>query len=233
MPKGAWFNIVETMLNRIFTIAAIWVVAGTASLDAQDIAPGRKTFESRCSVCHGADGNGGELGPAITRKLAGLSDPQLRTTILEGLPGRGMPANNVSEADMPPLVDYVKTLRPRAGAGFGFQSYSLKAPLTNGKTLDGMVIAESFEDAALRTPDKAVHLLRKVEGGRFREVTSEVNWTTYNGDIGGNRFTSITQIDKSNVKRIAPRWNFTLPNVARLAGDTAGAGWRYVCDRAQ
>ena len=31
---------------------------------AQDTVPaGRKTFESRCSVCHGADGNGGEMGP--------------------------------------------------------------------------------------------------------------------------------------------------------------------------
>ena len=52
--------------------------------------------------------------------------------------------------------------------------------------------------------------------GVFREVTSQTDWPTYNGDIGGNRFTKATQIDKSNVKRVAPLWMFTLPNVAGL-----------------
>src|SRR5277367_3882487 len=52
-------------------------------------AEGRKTFESRCSVCHGADGNGGEMGPAIARRISNLTDAQLKTTILEGLPARG------------------------------------------------------------------------------------------------------------------------------------------------
>jgi alcohol dehydrogenase (cytochrome c) len=191
-------------------------MAAMTAAYAQDIPPGRKTFESRCSVCHGADGNGGELGPGITRRLPNLPDAQLKSTILEGLPGRGMPANNVAEADLTPLIVYLKTLRPRAGAGFGFQAYPLKAALTSGRTLDGSVIAESFEGAALRTPDSKLHLLRKVDGGKFREVTSQTNWTTYNGDIGGNRYTTLTQIDKANVKRVAPRWTFTLPNVSGL-----------------
>jgi alcohol dehydrogenase (cytochrome c) len=195
------------------------VLAVVCTAYAQDIPPGRKTFESRCSVCHGADGNGGELGPGITRRVPNLSDTRLRTTVLEGLPGRGMPANNVAEPDIAPLVAYVKTLRPRAGFGFGFQQYPLRTTLTNGKTLEGMVISESFEDAAVSTEEKGgkrIHLLRKLDGGKFREVTSESNWTTYNGDIGGNRYTALKQIDKSNVRRVAPRWSFTLPNISGL-----------------
>jgi alcohol dehydrogenase (cytochrome c) len=183
---------------------------------AQDaaVAAGRKTFESRCSVCHGADGNGGEMGPAIARRAVALTDPQLRTTILEGLPARGMPANAVPDSDMPALIAYVRTMRPRGAPGFPI--YPLQAHLTSGQTLDGMVIAEGFDDAALRTPDKKIHLLRKLDAGQFREVTSETGWPTYNGDIGGNRFTRLAQIDKANVTRMGARWIFNLPNVTGL-----------------
>jgi len=40
------------------------------NLPAQDADPGRLVFEGRCARCHGADGNGGELGPAIRGRLA-------------------------------------------------------------------------------------------------------------------------------------------------------------------
>ena len=190
------------------------MLATCAALNAQDsVAAGRKTFETRCSGCHGSDGNGGELGPPIARRAANLSDAQIKTTVLEGLPTRGMPANAVGEADMPPLLAYIRSMRPRR---FGFQPYPLKAALTTGKTLDGTVIGESFDTAQLRTSDNRIHLLRKTDAGKFREVTSEVNWSTYNGDPGGNRFTTLSQINKTNVKRVAPRWIFDMPNANGL-----------------
>jgi alcohol dehydrogenase (cytochrome c) len=192
--------------------AAYGQVAGSVA------SAGRQNFESHCSTCHGADGNGGELGPAIARRLANLTDAQLTATIHDGLPARGMPAQTVTNAEMPPLIAYLRTLRPRAGAGNGFRTYPLQASLTNGQTLEGTVISESFEGLALRTADNRLHLLRKVEGGKFREVTSDVDWPTYNGDIGGNRYTKLTEIDKNNVNRVAPRWVFTVPNVSGLEG---------------
>ncbi len=154
------------------------------------------------------------MGPPIVRRLARLSDADLKTTIVDGLPTRGMPANNVSAADMPPLIAYLRSLRPRMG--FGFRPYPFNGKLVTGKALDGSVIAESFEAAAVRTTDDRIHLLRKTPTGSFREVTSETDWTTYNGDIGGNRYTTLKQIDKTNVQRVAPRWTFTLPNVSGL-----------------
>ena len=194
------------------TLPLLFAAAGM--LHAQDnLAGGRKTFENRCSGCHGADGNGGELGPAIARRVANLTDPQIKTTVLEGLPTRGMPANNVGETDMPPLLAFLRSMRPRR---FGFQPYPLKAALTGGKMLDGTVVAEDFDGAQLRTGDNRIHLLRKAAGGKFREVTSESDWTTYNGDPGGNRFTKLTQINKTNVNRVAPRWIFNMPNASGL-----------------
>ena len=36
---------------------------------AQNADPGRQTFVTRCAGCHGTDGNGGELGPNIVRRV--------------------------------------------------------------------------------------------------------------------------------------------------------------------
>ncbi len=36
---------------------------------ASGVDAGRKVFESRCARCHGADGNGGEMGPPIVLRL--------------------------------------------------------------------------------------------------------------------------------------------------------------------
>ena len=156
------------------------------------------------------------MGPAIARRISNLTDAQLKTTILEGLPSRGMPAVNVPAADLPPLFAFLRSLRPARG-GRGFQPYAATIKLKGGGTLDGSIISESFDEAALMTTgDRRIHLLRKLPGGAFREVTSQSDWPTYNGDIGGNRFTKATQIDKSNVKRVAPLWMFTVPNVAGL-----------------
>ena len=87
---------------------------------------------------------------------------------------------------------------------------------------------EGSEDAQVRTDDNRIHLLRKTEAGKFREVTSETNWTTYNGEPGGNRYTTLRQIDKSNVKRVVPKWMFRLPNAGRLAGNAGGGRRRDV-----
>jgi len=201
-------------LNRLTTVLAALAMAATAW--GQDtIAEGRKTFENRCSGCHGADGNGGELGPPIAGKVRTLSDAQIATTVREGLPTKGMPANDVKDTDMTRLIQFLHSLQPRKT---GFRPYSIKAALTSGKTLEGVVINESLVDAQVRTSDKRIHLLRKAEAGKFREVTSEVNWPTYNGNVGGNRYTTLTQITKANVKHVAPRWTFTIPGVSGLQG---------------
>jgi len=82
---------------------------------------------------------------------------------------------------------------------------------TDGKTLQGQVLSEGMTDLQIRADDKRIHLLRKADGNRFREVTSQADWPTYHGDMSGNRYSKLTQIDKNNVGRLAPRWIFPMP----------------------
>ena len=192
-----------------FLLALLPICAWAQAPDA-----GRKLFENRCSGCHGADGNGGELGPAIARRAAARSDTELTAVITEGIPSRGMPANKVAGDDLTSLIRFIRTLR---GRGFGpMQPQRGKAQLTTGQTLDGLILNQSFETMQLRTDDQRIHLLRRVGAGRFREVTSDVDWPSYDGDTRGNRYTKLDQINTTNVAHLGPKWIFNLPNTSPL-----------------
>jgi alcohol dehydrogenase (cytochrome c) len=176
-------------------------------------APGQKLFETTCGRCHGADGEGGEMGPAIVSRIGSRDDAQLADLIHKGLPGRGMPPSNVSAEEMPVLTRYLRRLARQAERA---PQERLKVTTTDGKVLDGLVLNQGFEDLQLRTDDKRVHLLRRAAGQRFREVTSEKDWPGYNGDPGGNRYTTLPEITPANVGRLTAKWSFSLPNTGRL-----------------
>jgi alcohol dehydrogenase (cytochrome c) len=181
---------------------------------AQTADAGRRQFESRCATCHGGDGMGGELGPPIVFRLARLSDEELTKTVRAGIPSGGMPASDLAPGEMTSLVTFLRTLRPgrRPPARRQVQT-------TDGRTLDGLVINETILDLQLRTGEgasTALHLLRPAGNGRFREVTSQKDWTSYNGDLRGNRYSTVDQINKTNASHLASKWVFTAPNAPRL-----------------
>ena len=197
---------------KILSVSLLFAVAFTAH--AQNLDAGRRQFESRCARCHGADATGGESGPGIVTQIAARGDTQLAAFIREGSPAKGMPAFALSDADMNQLVPFLRSLAP----------ISRNAPpaivrrniqITGGKTIEGQVLSEGMGELQLRTDDKQIHLLRKA-GDRYREVTSQTDWSTYNGDASGNRFSKITQISKTNVAHLAPKWVFPIPNVSSV-----------------
>jgi alcohol dehydrogenase (cytochrome c) len=192
------------------TLAA---AAPVAAAKQESAAPGLALFESRCSQCHGADGGGGEFAPGIAGRVPNLSDDRIRDTVMGGLPARGMPAIHLSETEMPELIAFLRTLKPGRTA---FEPYRLSVRLPNRGMLEGMVLGEGAEDLQLRGDDGQVHVLRRAGTDEFREVTSGPDWSTYNGDPGGNRYTTLERITPSNVRHLAPRWIFNMPNAARL-----------------
>jgi alcohol dehydrogenase (cytochrome c) len=195
----------------------LWVILyltlNTPGRAAQTVEPGRTAYESRCVRCHGADGNGGETGPPMALRLAAHDDRQLADLIRGGLPARGMPPSQIADSEMADLLKHLRTLQRRAADAPVARRLQLET--TDGRTLDGQVVGEGFDDLQLRTADERVHLLRRA-GARFRDVTSDTDWPTYNGDPGGNRYTALTQIDKGNVSRLAIAWLFTLPGAGQL-----------------
>ncbi len=193
---------------------ALFFLTGLTLMRAQSPDAGRRQFESRCARCHGADATGGEAGPGIVTQIAARSDVQLTEFIRKGSPAKGMPAFALPDGELKELVPFLRSLAP----------ISRDAPATvvrrkiqtaDGKTIEGQVLSEGIAELALRTDDKRIQLLRKT-GDRYRVVTSQTDWTTYNGDASGNRYSRLTQIDKTNVARMAPKWVFPIPNVSTV-----------------
>jgi alcohol dehydrogenase (cytochrome c) len=100
--------------------------------------------------------------------------------------------------------------------------------LSNGQKLQGVRVAEGMDDHQIRTDDGRIHLLRRTGGtpdnGVWREVTSSVDWPSYNGGYTGNRYSEMTQITKANVASLAAKWVFSIPGATALQGTPQVAG---------
>lgn len=192
--------------------AALALILTSAPAVAQTPAPGKRVFDTLCARCHGADGRGGDMGPAIAPRLGALDDAQLATLIRQGRIEKGMPPSPMTAAQRRSLIAFLRVMQRAAEAR---PATRLTAAITDGRALDGIVVNEGFADLQLRTDDQRVHLLRRA-GDRFRPVTSEVDWPGYNGDPGGNRYTTIGDITPRNVARLAPRWTFEMGGAGLL-----------------
>jgi len=85
------------------------LVAGDAA--AQSLEAGRKTFEQRCSRCHGSDGWGGEMGPPIVLRLPAIPDADLAKLIHDGRLLRGMPGNVLPAPEMAGLQKFLRAIQ--------------------------------------------------------------------------------------------------------------------------
>jgi alcohol dehydrogenase (cytochrome c) len=193
-------------------LVCVLVVSASAMAQSGDEQAGHQIYNNNCSVCHGGDAFGGEHGPAIARRLRKIEDPQLAELIQQGRATRGMPAfPSITAEKLTDLIAFLHTLKSERKITYAVR----KVETTTGATIDGSVLSESTQDLAVRTADGRIHLLRP-EGDKFREVSSQVDWSSYNGDVGGNRYSKLDQIRKSNVARLTPRWMFTMSDAPYL-----------------
>ena len=189
------------------TVVALALVAAA---HGQTVAAGRTLFEAQCANCHGGDGEGGALGPAIVNRIQARGDAQITAVIRDGIPSSGMPAFHMTPQENAELLTYLRSLRPRRAR----EVQRKRVSLANGRTVEGAVIGESSEELDLRTNENRIVLLRSAKDGGYREVTSQTDWPSYHGDDSGNRYTKLDQINKGNVDRLAVRWFFNMPGVS-------------------
>ncbi len=81
-------------------ILALGVAAFAVPAMAAD---GGALYKTKCAMCHGADGQGGAMGPAFKANawLAGASDADVSTVITKGRAGDAKKYKNIAIA-MPP-----------------------------------------------------------------------------------------------------------------------------------
>jgi alcohol dehydrogenase (cytochrome c) len=194
-----------------------FVVTGACALSllaaprGQPAPAGRAQYERLCARCHGADGHGGEFAPDIVAGVRRRSDPELSQLIRTGLPQKGMPGAAVTDAQLRALLPLLRTFTPVKS----HEERTERAEMENGDTLEGRVLNRSTSELQLRSNDGQIHLLRRA-GDRYRRVTSQTDWPTYHGQLGGNRFSALDEINRGTVARLSPRWMFSVPGASRL-----------------
>ena len=201
------------MLMGRGVVALAGLLVTSTSLFAQAVDPGRRAFEARARAATAPTATAARWDRRSPTP-APLDDQQLMKLIRRGQPLKGMPPNVVPDAEMADLVKFLRTIerdgrapagprcpcrRPTAGRSTAWSSARASTTCSCGPTTSACTCCARAGDA-------------------FREVTSETDWPSYNGDPGGNRYTTLTQIDKTNVARLAPKWMFTLPDAGQLQG---------------
>jgi len=174
------------------------------------------SFDTRCAVCHGGDGNGSERAPSLLDFIASRPDAQIAALIRKGV--GAMPAHEIADPEMYSLLAYLHTLQPIAGAGAQAQATTPRAvKLAGGETLRGQVLNETNFNLELGTPDGRIHLLTR-DGDVYREpaLLPKQDWPRYDGSYTSNRHSALAQINTANVRRLSLNWMFPIIGAPRL-----------------
>ena len=176
-------------------------------------AAGQHIFLTRCASCHGSYAMGGEFAPGIIDRVPLRTDDELVRLLHNGLPGSGMPPfPDIVDQDRSNLISYLRTLKPF----WGPSAHRATVTLQDGKILEGPALSRTSTDLQLLGTDHKVYLLRKTENGRYREVTSEADWPSYNGQTTGGRYSNLKQITDANVAHLQLKWLYTMPNIREV-----------------
>ena len=114
--------------------------ASAQTFTPEQIRAGQVLFSSQCGFCHGRDAMGGETGPDLTRSQVVAEDvkgDKIGPIVHSGRPEKGMPAFNVSPADILNLVAYINEQKRKAASNEGNRRTVDVADLQTGNAQSG------------------------------------------------------------------------------------------------
>jgi PQQ-dependent dehydrogenase (methanol/ethanol family) len=208
---------------------------------AGDLDAGRAFFfgQGRCTLCHMVQGEGSPVGPDLSNVARELTSAQLRESLLQpdARIASGYQQVTVELKDGRSLRGFQRT---RTAFDIAFQDLSgTLHPLS----LDQVVRVTEEKQSLMRpvetTPDQLQNLIAflsrlkgvapgmsaKPSGHRGIDFSRILNpkpgdWLTYNGNLSGNRYSDLRQIDTTNVNRLSLKWTYSIPLWSQFLPDT-------------
>lgn len=142
-----------------------------------DMQRGSDLFAERCAGCHGNEGRGGSVRDLRDNPLKnGSSDWSLYRSIRDGIPNTGMAPQEMPGDDRWAIVAYLQTLIS-----------------TSELNRVSEVTSRPYQDVTAA----------RIGFGTSRD---QANWLTYSGSYAGDRFSTLDQINPSNVSSLALVW---------------------------
>ena len=190
-----------------------------------------------CAGCHMVRGRGGVVGPDLSNVGAERNPAQIERALLD--PGSAAANRGSSYRAVTVRLRGGQTIRGIAKneSPFDLQLLSVdgKLHLLNKDQVIEVVREKSLMPRVEASPadlrNLVAYLARLIAGtgartaladGRelgipFAEVAQPKpgSWPTYHGNVSGNRFSPLNQIDAGNVGRLAPAWMFGISGAPR------------------
>jgi alcohol dehydrogenase (cytochrome c) len=224
VPTGELDQLVAFALSRMLPLAKT-AVSGNA--DA-----GAALFfgTGRCSQCHMVWGRGSANGPDLTESAQKLTLAQMETALLRpGVhPGNGYQVATVRTATGQTIRGFV---RNESGADLQMQSFDghlhllLKSGVARMDREPGSYMPpwtespESMRDLIKflqRAPDRKSTDASTVPAtsGDWQNILKPKagDWPSYHGQLSGNRYSELAHITPENIRRLAPKWIFAVPD---------------------
>ncbi|HEX4065309.1 MAG TPA: PQQ-binding-like beta-propeller repeat protein [Acidobacteriaceae bacterium] len=187
-------------LGVLFLLAPLAAQAQTASPSPVSGSPrtdstrttspplGQRRYMQFCAGCHGADARGGDKAASLATRLSVItrSDAQLLDIVRNGTDSGMPPFAQLGDDNLRAIIRYLHTLEGQTAAAEKPQPPVIPAGVLHVTPAD-------------------------ISPGQLRD-----NWTSYNGDTTGRRFSSLTRITPANVDRLAAEWVFHPHSVSPL-----------------
>jgi cytochrome c2 len=102
-------------MKRVISVIAAFIAVALVTVAAQAAARGEQIFKEKCAMCHVVKGQGGKIGPELTKIAAKLKDKDMRAQLENPKrlnPATSMPSfKTLPKAEMDALLGYLKTLK--------------------------------------------------------------------------------------------------------------------------
>ena len=170
--------------------------------------PGRQVFAALRGLPR-HEGPAASSGPSIVARIPLRNDQELEAVIREGCPARACRRSRTCRGPRPPTSSRsCARCAPRATPG----RRRTTVTLADGRHARGRrPQPEPGRAADARRRPGGAPAARERAGGRYREVTSQTDWPTYNGHANGNRYSPLAQITAANAARLRPSGSSRCP----------------------
>ena len=244
------------LMQRVLFVTAGAVFAGLALISsAQSQEPsGPLIYANRCASCHGSELTGANA-PSILTWVRFHVDKEIVDLVRPG--HQGVPAQ-LPDAEMRQLLSEMRKLagtnpamatggytgsrtaplppesfppsEPRPPApGIGANSPAT-ITMADGSARTGILLGQSLTSAVLLGKSNTTFTLLSRDGDVFREkpIAPKRDWLMYDGSHTGNRYSTLDQIERSNVQRLAPVWTLPMPETRPQLTPVVVDGIMYV-----
>ena len=244
------FHVPDSELRLLTTFVRSRVMPLDHSGIEGDAEAGERFFFGKggCSACHMVHGRGAVKGPDLTEASQNLTPGEVETA-LRHPNARRIPGYTVAQVKLPSGIIARGFIKNESGFDLQFLSLEGTLHLLTGNSYQVLAREpDSLMPPLDATSGEYANLFAFLRDAPTRQVAQDLpaalpsaltwsdlvkpragEWPTYHGQLSGNRYSSLKQVDAGSVVNLSPAWQYPAGTGAVFADHALGCGRRYVC----